>query len=196
MVRINLLPVREILRKRELKQFAITGGAILVSAVLLMVVTYMIFSTKVSGLEAQKETQKKELAALQQKNQEINKLKAEIAGLERQRDTVKQLTQTRDTPAPFMAAVSVAIPDEVWLTNIDKTGKNFSLAGHSVDNTVVVKFVENLQKLRKNFTIPREGSQPGSKPEPPFFSSVKLVQTVRGGTGPGEIQFSITGTLN
>lgn len=196
MVRINLLPVREILRKRELKQFAIAAAAIMVVAVLGMVGTYWWLSTRISDLQAQKASEQRKLAELQKQNERINKLKAEIATLERQRDTIKQLTQSRDTPAGFMVALASAVPDEVWLTKIDKSGKTFSLQGQGLDNTVVVKFVENLQKVKKDAVLKRQGLPAPQPPNQPFFSSVKLVQTVRGGSGPGEIQFGITGTLH
>jgi len=195
MVRINLLPVRDILRKRDLKQFGIAAALIVVVAALGMLGTYWWLSTRISDLQAQKVAEQKKLAELQKQNERINRLKAEIATLERQRDTIKQLTQSRDTPAGFMVALSSAVPDEVWLTKIDKTGKNFTLQGQGLDNTVVVKFVENLQKVKKGAVLKRQGAPAGQQPDQPFFSSVKLVQTVRSGGGPGEIQFGITGTL-
>jgi len=196
MVRINLLPVREILRKRDLKQFAVAAAAIVLAAVLVMVGTWWWLSSRISDLQAQKAAEQKKLAELQKQNERINRLKAEITTLERQRDTIKQLTQSRDTPAAFMSAVASAVPDEVWLTRIDKSGNSFNLQGQGLDNTVVVKFVENLQKIKKDAVLKRQGAPAGQKPNQPFFSSVKLVQTVRTGGGPGEIQFGITGTLN
>jgi len=196
MVRVNLLPVREILRKRDLKQFAIAAAAIVLAAVLVMVGTWWWLSSRISDLQAQKAAEQKKLAELQKQNERINRLKAEITTLERQRDTIKQLTQSRDTPAAFMSAVASAVPDEVWLTRIDKSGNSFNLQGQGLDNTVVVKFVENLQKIKKDAVLKRQGAPAEQKPNQPFFSSVKLVQTVRTGGGPGEIQFGITGTLN
>jgi type IV pilus assembly protein PilN len=203
MVRINLLPIREILKKRELKQFAVYSGTILIAAVAVMVLAYMVFSYKVSGLEKEKTVQQKKLAELKEKNKEIETLKAEITRLQKQVDTIQNLTKIRDTPAPFMAAISRALPDEVWLTSITKSGKSFTLEGLGLDNTVVVKFVENLQALKKGFFDRQFGTGSDKDGNLPFFTDVKLVQVVaatsgaaRGGTpGLSTMNFKVVGQI-
>ncbi|MEW6531718.1 MAG: PilN domain-containing protein [Thermodesulfobacteriota bacterium] len=196
MVRINLLPIRHILRKRELKNFGITALAILVVAFGLMGLAYTYVSVKIGDLNTEKTKQEAKLNKLKQRNQEINALKAEIARLQKQVDTIEKLTKIRDTPAPFMGAVSLAIPDEVWVQNMTKSGRSFTLDGIGVDNTVIVKFVENLQRIRKNYTAKQPRIDPGKKDEP-FFGDVRLVQVVRSGArgALGSMQFKIVGTL-
>jgi len=184
MVRINLLPIREILRKRELKQFAFVGGAILAVTIAVTVLTYLWLSNSMSTLVVEKGREQKKLARLKKKNEEINRLTGEIARLQRQVDTIKKLTKIRDTPAPFMAALAKAIPDEVWVDGVVKTGKSFSLVGQGIDNTVVVKFVKQLQDVKSG-----EGQN--------FFRSVRLLQTVRKGRrgGQGSMDFKVVGTI-
>jgi len=183
MVRINLLPIRGILRSRELKQFAVMSAVILCLAVGMTVVAYVWLSSSVSQLNAEQGRQKRKLVDLKKKNREINNLKGEIARLQRQVDTIKKLTKIRDTPAPFLQAVSKAIPDEVWIQTISKSGKGFSLDGQGVDNTVVVKFVQNLQKAK-------------DKDNKGFFTYVKLVQTVlKTKQGMGTMDFKIVGAV-
>ncbi|MBM4328563.1 MAG: hypothetical protein FJ118_15530 [Deltaproteobacteria bacterium] len=196
MVRINLLPIRQILRKRELKSFGITALAVLVAAFGLMGLAYTYVSVKIGDLNTEKSRQEEKLNKLKQRNQEINTLKAEIARLQKQVDTIERLTKIRDTPAPFMGAVSLAIPDEVWVQQMTKSGRNFTLEGTGVDNTVIVKFVENLQKIRKNYTAKQPRMDPSKKDES-FFADVRLVQVVRGaGRGAlGSMQFKVVGTL-
>jgi len=137
MVRINLLPIRETLRKRELKQFALLAVVIIVAALGLMVLSYTFFSYRVSSLQADQKAQQTKLDKLKEQNKEIEALKNEITRLQKQADTIERLTKIRDTPAPFMAALSLATPDEVWISAISKTGRNFTLDGTGIDNTVV-----------------------------------------------------------
>jgi type IV pilus assembly protein PilN len=200
MVRINLLPVRETLRKRELKYFGVTAGAVLAVVAAAMGITYILLAGKLGSLQAELARQQATLSQLQKQNVEINNLKAQIAHLERQVGTINQLTRVRDTPAPFMQAVSLAIPDEVWLSSINKSGNTFQLDGQGVDNTVVVNFVQRLQKVRKGFTPDRPWIDTGKQDEQPFFANVKLLQTVRGGgpgggAGLGTMTFSIRGNI-
>ncbi len=200
MVRINLLPIREILRKRELKQFAIFAGAAVASVIALMVVVYLSFSWTISGYEREQANLQKELTTLKQKNKEIEDRKNRITRLQKQVDTIERLTKTRDTPAPFMAAVSIAIPDEVWVTGISKAGRGFTLDGTGVDNTAVVHFVERLQKIKQGFTARQPFLDSAEPNEKSFFSDVNLLQVLAGsGTGPtsglGTMSFKITGNI-
>ncbi|MBM3300276.1 MAG: PilN domain-containing protein [Deltaproteobacteria bacterium] len=197
MVRINLLPIRDILRKRELKQFLFLVGAALVVTILVGAGTYLYFNMVRNSLAEEKAAHDTQLADLKEKNKEIAILKQEITRLQKQVDTIQKLTKVRDTPAPFMAALSHAIPDEVWLSSISKTGKSFSLDGTGVDNTVVVNFVERLQKVRDGFTEQRPWIDPRNQKEVGFFTDVKLISIVAGGGrgGLGGVTFKIVGNL-
>jgi type IV pilus assembly protein PilN len=196
MVRINLLPIRDILRKRELKQFIVLAGAALVGVIAICALTYLFFSLKVTNLETERIQFKKKLDKLKAQNKEITDLKNEITRLQKQVDTIQKLTKIRDTPAPFMAALSLAIPDEVWLKTISKTRKNFAINGIGVDNTVVVNFVERLQKIREKFTREKPWLDPKNPKEKSFFKDVKLVSIVAGSaSGLATVQFQVTGHL-
>ncbi len=205
MVKINLLPIREILRKRELKQFALFAGAAVASVVALSVVAYLYLSWTISGFQKKHATLQAELTQLKQKNKEIEELKNRITRLQKQVDTIERLTKTRDTPAPFMKALSLAIPDEVWVTGITKSGRSFTLDGTGVDNTAVVHFVEKLQKIKQGFTTKQPFVNTADPNDKSFFSDVNLVQvlagTAAGGAtggataGLGSMSFKITGNI-
>lgn len=200
MVRINLLPIRDILRKRELKQFGLFAGAAVVSALALMLVAYFYLSWTISAYQAKQSNLQKELNQLKQKNKEIEDLKNRITRLQKQVDTIERLTKTRDTPAPFMGALSTAIPDEVWVTTITKSGGAFAIDGTGVDNTAVVHFVERLQKVRQGFTARQPFINPANPNDKSFFSDVSLIQVLAAGggagtSGLGTMSFKITGSV-
>ena len=197
MVRVNLLPIREILRKRELKQFLLLTAVIVASTFALMVCTAMFFSWKISALEKDKSVHETKLNQLKEKNKEIEELKNRIARLQRQVDTIQRLTKIRDTPAPFMEAVALAIPDEVWLTSITKTGQSFALDGIGVDNTVVVNFVQRLQRIKQGATLKQPEVNPAVPTDKSFFGDVKLLQIVAvgGAGGLGTMSFKIVGNV-
>jgi type IV pilus assembly protein PilN len=198
MVRVNLLPIRDILRKRELKQFLLLTAVIVASTFGLMVCTAVFFSWKISALEKDKTVHETKLKKLKEKNKEIEDLKNRIARLQRQVDTIEKLTKIRDTPAPFMAAVALAIPDEVWVTSITKTGGSFALDGVGVDNTVVVNFVQRLQSVKQGFTTKQPWANPAVPTDKTFFADVKLLQivaTTGAAGGLGSMNFKIVGNL-
>jgi type IV pilus assembly protein PilN len=198
MVKINLLPIREILRKRELKQFGLLAAIIFAVTIVIMIGAFLIFSFKVSDLEALQKQRQSRLASLKEKNKEIEELRNKITRLQKQVETIKQLTQKRDTPAPFMQALCLAIPDEVWVQSVVKAGKHFTLDGTGVDNTVVVNFVHNLQRIRDNFSEKEPYVSDGPEKNKTFFNDVRLVQiAIAQGAGPGlnTMSFKIVGNL-
>lgn len=170
MVRINLLPIREILRMRELKQLGVVAVGVLVAVFGIMAVAYGVLEGQVGSLERTKAAQQKRLDGLKKENEQINADRSEITRLEKQLSTVQDLTSKRKTPAPLLEKISKAIPEEVWLHTVSTTDKSFTLQGEGIDNTVVVNFVQRLQKL------------PGEKDQP-FCPEVKLVNIVRGKAG-------------
>ena len=93
MVRVNLLPIRDILRKRELKQFLLLTAVIVASTFGLMVCTAVFFSWKISTLEKDKTVHETKLNQLKEKNKEIEELKNRIARLQRQVDTIEKTNQ-------------------------------------------------------------------------------------------------------
>ncbi len=197
MVRINLLPIRGILRRRELKQFIIIAAGALALAALIMVGVYVYTDWVIGDLQAKEAKLQAELNDLKQKNQRLADLENEIIRLQKQVDTIQKLTKTRDTPAPFLGAVSLAIPDEVWISGLTKQGQSFSVDGTGADNTVVVNFVHQLQRVRKGFSKAKPFIDKANKEDQTFFSDVKLLQIVSQSKpgGLASVQFKITGTI-
>jgi hypothetical protein len=148
-------------------------------------------------LQQEQQAQQKKLSQLKEKNKEIENLKSEITRLQKQVDTIERLTKIRDTPAPFMRALALCMPDEVWLSAISKNGRNFTLDGTGIDNTVVVNFVERLQKIRQGFTDKQPWLDPNKKDQRGYFGNVKLVQIVASGgaAGLGTMSFKIVGNI-
>ncbi len=194
MVRINLLPIRDILRTRELKQFGVTAGIIVVVTLVIAALVFFKLDRDIGELKADLRAYKQELKELEKKNEEINRLKGELARLRSLVKSIETLTQHRDTPAPFMRALSLSIPDEVWVTFISKAHNRFTLTGNGLDNTVVVKFVENLQRVRKNATLKRPWIDPRRKEDQPALGGVQLQQIVRAGNT-GMMEFKISGFI-
>lgn len=197
MVRVNLLPIRGILRRRELKQFVVIAAGALISVVVVMAAVYFYIDWTISSLQKQQATMQAKLNELKQKNKEIEDLKNEITRLQKQVDTIQKLTQTRYSPAPFMGALSLAMPDEVWISSVTKQQQSFSLDGTGADNTVVVNFVHQLQRIRQGFTVRRPYVDKNNPDDKPFFLDVKLLRIVSAPKTGGleAVAFQITGTV-
>ena len=69
--------------------------------------------------------------------------------------------------------------------------------GAGADNTVVVNFVNRLQRIRKGFSQARPFVDKAKKGDETFFADVKLLQIVRASKpgGLATVSFKITGTI-
>jgi len=95
---------------------------------------------------------------------------------------------------PFHESVAFSrMVDHAFLSDDSAVQRTVFDSGH----TVVVNFVERLQKVRKGFTEQRPWIDPKNPKEESFFSDVKLVSVVAGSAraGLGTVNFKIVGSL-
>lgn len=200
MVRINLLPIRDILRKRDLKRFIVLSCIALSATVGIMVFWYLTLNAKLSALGQDHSALQKRLEQLTERNKEITSLTKEEGQLKKQLNEIRKLVQNRDSFARIMEAISLTIPEDVWLESLEKTpNRNFTLVGKSLDNSSVTSFVEKLQTIRIDFTQKSLHQDPGETSQQTFFADVdfKGFEAATGGaeTAKGTINFKIVGRL-
>ena len=147
MVRINLLPVREIKRRAKAKQhFTFFILALLGLIVLLGVVGFL--QTHKAGRLQQ------ELTNIKQEKQRYAKVLKQIKQLEKDRDLLeKQIGIIHKLKAE--SSLTVHILDEVanrtpskrmWLDSLSQTGNTLKLKGMALDNRTIAGYMENLKE--------------------------------------------------
>ncbi len=147
MVRINLLPVREIKRRVKAKQqFTFFILAILGLLIFLGVVGFL-QSSKAGRLQ-------QELTNIKQEKQRYAKVLRQIDQLEKDRDLLeKRINIIHKLKAE--SSLTVHILDEIanrtpsrrmWLTTLSQDGDNLQLAGMALDNRTIANYMENLKE--------------------------------------------------
>jgi type IV pilus assembly protein PilN len=200
MVRINLLPIREILRKRYLKRFILLSCAALAVTVGIMALWYFAESMKLSHLAERRASLDKKQASLAEHNKAIDILVAKEAQLKKRLEEFRRLIEDRDSVARLMAAVSQSIPDDLWLDSLEKSkNREFALIGRGLDNNSIITFVDRLQTLKGNFSETNTYQDASRKDEPAFFAEVKLDKlgsaTETKEDGRGTVNFKIVGRI-
>ncbi|MGB9616250.1 MAG: PilN domain-containing protein [Desulfomonilaceae bacterium] len=200
MIRVNLLPVREILRKRDLKRFivhAALGGAI---TIVLMIGSYWFYDRELTQMQTKVADMKKERDQLSEQTKQLLSLKQEEIRLKNQVEQNRKLVEKKESIALLLEAVSLAIPDEVWLEKLEKQpNKSFRLDGKSKDNKSVMTFVEQLRNIKANFTERKPFMENGAGQQEPFLENVKLAKLeaapAANESAESDITFSIEGTI-
>jgi len=147
MIRINLLPVRQMKQKAQaIRQLALSGIFVIGTLVVLLLATGFL-ATKVSGLEkniSELTARKKEL---QKTLDLINKLEEKKKLVEQQIKVVKQLEKKAQLTVRILDEVARMTPHErMWLTDLSQDASSLKLSGMALDNRTIANYLEELKK--------------------------------------------------
>lgn len=160
MIRINLLPVREISaevgRRQELM---IAGGAVGVTLALIAGL-YLSQTHKLSSLSSNLDGLKKEVQTLDVQLKEVGNAEKDVKALQDKLKTIDTLSKKKAGPVRVMESLSGSIPARLWLTEFRESGGNLSLIGLAIDNQTVADFLKALSAH-------------------PYFNNVDLVETTQ-----------------
>ena len=177
MIRINLLPVKELeaesVRRRELT----IGGAVLGLALLVMGGIYFLQWREHSRLENELTDLRNEIQALNVKVREVGELQNKIKDLRGKNKILEDLSKKRVGPVRVLESLSVATPTSLWLTELRENGGNLVINGLALDNQTIAEFMRALANSK-------------------YFNNVDLVEVVQEkSAAPALKKFSIKSAL-
>ena len=160
MIKINLLPYRDILKKKNITNHGIAAGATLILALLLIVVVNIAITTKIGGVEREIARIETEIASNKKIMEEIEKLKAEKELYRKQFQIIEKLKKDKKGPVIMLDELATKIPEKIWLLELNQKGNTLELVGAALDNKFVSKFMSDLESS-------------------PYFSKVDLITSER-----------------
>ena len=147
MIRINLLLVREVKRRLELRRQLQVACALLVVAV---GVCGWSFYTQGQTRRTHKLTLiqiEAELKRLEKVIKEVDQFKKQSALLKRKIEAIEAIRVNRRFPAPYLDEVSRKLPEQVWIETIQESGGNLKISGKSLNgNPGVADFMKNIER--------------------------------------------------
>jgi type IV pilus assembly protein PilN len=175
MIRINLLPVRQIKKKIQARNNIIGLGITLLSVLAVLGLVALILSFKVNGLQDSISALKKEKNKYQTVINQIEKLKKDQALLETKLDTISQLKKGSQMTVRVMDEVARLIPStRLWITNMTIGGGILRFSAIALDNATIADFMETIVTS-------------------PFFATADLSGTSNAGVGGRTLKsFSLT----
>ena len=149
MIRINLLPFRAA-RKRENIRRQI---GIYIAAVLIVLAATLIYSQRLFSDLSQKEEEKNkvnaELGKYQKTLAEIKQLEKQIQEINAKLGVIKTLEEGKSGPVLLLGELADAVPkDKLWLTSLSESGGTLRLSGTAMDNATVALFMKNLESKK------------------------------------------------
>jgi Tfp pilus assembly protein PilN len=146
MIRINLLPVREVEQaSSRRKETALAGGLIALTCAG-VAIAYVLQGSQLSEVNAELRRAEKALEKIRLQNQDLEKIE------EKKKDTEEKLRLVRVLTSPQRRAASVHVlddlststPESLWLTDFIETKGAAKISGKAVDNQTIAAFAHNL----------------------------------------------------
>lgn len=146
MIRINLLPHRELKRQARRRQYYILCAAVagIGAAIIGAVGAYI--SSQISAQNDTNAFIERENKKLDDDIKEIAKLEDEIRGLKARQKAVEDLQGDRNLPVHLLDELVKVTPEGIYLRALRQTGARVTVNGLAANNAKVADYVRNLTK--------------------------------------------------
>jgi Tfp pilus assembly protein PilN len=151
MIRINLLPFRELKQRALLRQQLYIFGGIIGVVLIGVGFVQVMDSRAIAQLEGEKAGWRAELERLKPIVDEVNTLERREKMLNTRIDTIHRLRSKQRGPVHVLDALSRNLPEQAWLEAIDESAGVYKVAGYALTNFAVADLLRNLQRS-KEFT--------------------------------------------
>ena len=144
MVRINLLPTREIRALRRRRRTIVVGSAALCVVVGALAAVNVSQLRRRSALEAEVAEGRRVAGELRLRTGEVEELEE---GIRRQREknrAVREWLERRGQHPRILRGLSAAAPDRLWLTRYAESRGAATLEGRAMDDESIARFLRNL----------------------------------------------------
>lgn len=145
MIRINLLPHREIKRKQQQKEFFIMLGAIAVLGAVIWGAVHSFLGGRLEEQNGRNTYLETEIATLDKQIEEIKKLKEQTAALLQRKKVVEALQANRAETVYLLDQLVRQLPDGVYLKSVQQKGNKVTIYGFAQSNARVSTFMRNLE---------------------------------------------------
>ncbi|MCI5227302.1 MAG: pilus assembly protein PilN [Candidatus Electrothrix sp. AX2] len=149
MIRINLLPVRQMKKKTQALRLLFLSGVALVATLVVLLLATGFLSTKVSGLKKSIKDLTARKNELQKTLDLIEKLEQKKKLVEQQTGVVNQLKKKSQLTVRILDDIADRTPHErMWLTSFAQDPNSLKLSGMALDNRTIANYLDSLKKSK------------------------------------------------
>lgn len=144
MILINLLPHREVARKRRKEAFNVTMLLALLAGIALSALIYLWFQYQLDQQQGRNAYLKSEIGILDAQIKEIAGLEGEIAALRARQKAVEDLQADRNLPVHLLTELVQQIPEGVYISQLRQVDQNIEMKGVAQSNERVSEMLRNI----------------------------------------------------
>ncbi len=144
MTRINLLPWRENLRKKQQREFLFMLGGGVDCALLLMLGSHLWIAGAIDNQQQRNRLLDREIAALDKKIAEIKDLEKTKSRLLARMEVIQQLQSSRPQIVHLFDELVSTLPEGLFLTQVKQAGAGLAMEGRAQSNARVSAYMRNI----------------------------------------------------
>jgi len=145
MIRINLLPHRELKRKARQQQIAVLAGLIGLFAIVVIMGIHTIIAGKIDYQNGRNQYLSDQIAILDKEIAEIREIKTQTQELLGRKQVVETLQNSRSEVVHLLDQLVRLLPDGVYLQSVKQEDHNITLVGYAQSNAWVSVLMRNLE---------------------------------------------------
>jgi type IV pilus assembly protein PilN len=180
MMRINLLPHREIRRKRQQQQFFASLGLVAIVGAVIAYGVYYVLDEEHANQISRNKYLTEEIAKVDKDIAEINRLKEQTASLLARKQVVETLQSNRSETVTLLDQLVRQLPDGMYLRSVKQQGARVTVNGVTQSQARVSTLMRNLessQKLGNPALVEIKAVTQGTTRANEFTMNVTIVRT-------------------
>ncbi len=145
MIRINLLPHRELKRKARQQQIAVLAGMTFILGLVIVAAVHVAIVGQIEYQNGRNNYMKEQIVILDKQIEEIKKIKGLTDALLARKKVVETLQDDRVEVVHLLDQLVRLLPDGVYLSSIKQTNHDINLAGYAQSSSRVSVLMRNLE---------------------------------------------------
>ncbi len=147
MIRINLLPVRQVQKREQGRQFLVLIAGTLIIAGAANAYWYVWTDGKREAAQRRLDDTNARISQLEKVIGEVNNLAKRKKEVEEKLGVLEKLTKQRAGPVKMLDALATAIPKKVWITTFDEKSGSAKMEGSAESYDDVSEFMRGLNNI-------------------------------------------------
>lgn len=144
MMRINLLPYRQIRRAERQREFNLMAVATVIAAAVIVFLGHTIISAKIDTQDERNHRLQKAITKLDKEIAEIKELKEKIQEMKDKKEVVEDLQRNRSQSVILLDEISRQLPQGTFLKSIKQKGAFIEIEGVADSNARIAALLRNL----------------------------------------------------
>jgi type IV pilus assembly protein PilN len=143
MIRVNLLPHRQLKREARQRQFGLMAAFTAIAAVAIIFMAYTVINARIASQSERNSRLDAAIAKLDKEIKDIQDLKDQITAMLERKQVVENLQTNRSQAVIVFDELSRQLPDGMYFKSIKQVGDVITLEGVADTNARVATLVRN-----------------------------------------------------